>query len=442
MQSYLCINEAQRKEMLASTGLTDEKELFSSIPENLRIPALPELPGPMSELEAKRAFAGMGEMNKRVLTCFLGAGAYNHYIPSVVDHLANRSEFYTAYTPYQPEMSQGMLQAIFEYQTLVCRLTGMDAANASHYDGAAACAEAMLMSRGITRRNEVVVSSALHPHYIETIKTYATAAGVTLKLIPLKDGTTDIEALKTLCTEAAAGVILAQPNFYGCIEDVMTASEITHTAGAIFTACALPSALPVLAAPGDYADIAAGEGQSWGIPVSFGGPYLGYMAVKEKYIRSLPGRIVGQTVDHDGRKGYVLTLQAREQHIRRDKAASNICSNQAYCALRAAIHISAMGQEGLTAVARQSYDNAHYLLERLTRVKGFEPAFKAPFFNEFTVKHTGDITALNERLLSRGILGGLDLAKYGMPGHSLWCATELNTRDEIDHLAGILEAGA
>lgn len=442
MQSYICINEAQRKEMLESIGLTDEKELFSAIPENLRKTGLPTLKGPMSELEAKRAFSAMGAMNKPITTSFLGAGAYRHFIPSVVDHLANRSEFYTAYTPYQPEMSQGMLQAIFEYQTLVCRLTGMDAANASHYDGATACAEAALMSRGITRRSEMLVSAALHPHYLEVIKTYTTAAGITLRLIPVKDGATDIEALNTLCSDATAGVILAQPNFFGCIEDVFAASELAHSKGAIFTICALPVAMPVLAATSDYADIAVGEGQSWGIPVSFGGPYLGYMAVKEKYMRSLPGRIVGQTVDHDGRKGYVLTLQAREQHIRRDKAASNICSNQAYCALRAAIHISAMGQEGLTAVAQQSYDNAHYLFERLNSVKGFTSANNTPFFNEFTIKHSGDITAFNNRLLAYGIQGGLDLTQFGKPGYSLWCATELNTMDEIDQLIGMLEAGA
>ncbi|MDP2891857.1 MAG: aminomethyl-transferring glycine dehydrogenase subunit GcvPA [Bacillota bacterium] len=442
MRSYLCLDESARAEMRSVLGIRSEQELFSDIPPDIRHTGAVDLKGPLDELSTKREFSRMGDKNIKIRSCFLGAGAYRHFIPSVVDHLANRSEFYTAYTPYQAEMSQGMLQAIFEYQSLVCELTGMDAANASHYDGATAAAEAMLMCRAATKRDEVLVSSTLHPHYKEVIKTYAGAAGIQLRFIPMKNGLTDIYKLMEMCSPRTAGVIIAQPSFFGCVEDVFACSDITHGQGALLAVVLDPIPLPVLAAPGEYADIAVGEGQSWGLPLSFGGPYLGYMAVKEKYTRNLPGRIAGIAYDAQGRKGYVLTLQAREQHIRREKAQSNICSNQAYCALRAAIHISAMGEPGLSEMARQCYDNAHYLYEKLLPLDGFSPAFDAPFFREFTIKCDRDIGEINKKLLVHGILGGLDLTPYGLPGHWLWCATELNTSKEIEELAAILEVGA
>ena len=437
MKSYLPITGQQQSEMLKSMGKAALEDLFTDIPEQVRFDAPLEIPG-YDEMALAKKMEALAKKNRQ-MPCYLGAGAYHHYIPSTVGHLSNRAEFYTAYTPYQAEMSQGMLQAIFEYQSMICELTGMDVSNASVYDGATACAEAMLMARDSKRKKVFTVSAGIHPDYLKVIKTYAHSAGMELRVCPLNaEGKTDLDALKE-CADGTGGVLFANPNFYGCIEEVFEIQKITQQTGALCIACVNPISLGVLAAPGDYADIAVGEGQPLGNPLSFGGPYLGFMAAKKKYMRNLPGRLVGESVDQQGNRGYLLTLQAREQHIRRDKATSNICSNQSLNALRAAIYLATLGADGLRDTAMACLSNAHYAAQEITKIDGLKMAFSAPYFHEFAIQSTKrSAKEINEKLLEKGIIGGLDLTELGQRDTLLFAFTEQCTKEDIDALATAL----
>lgn len=435
MRSYVPNTAQEQEAMLNELGLSSLDALYDDVPPELMLRAGElRIPDGMSEAEVRRVFDTLSPAAPK-LPLFRGAGAYNHYIPAMVSQLAMRSEFYTAYTPYQAEMSQGMLQGTFEYQTMICELTGMDASNASVYDGATAAAEAMYMARDAKRKNKMLISAGLHPHFLATMRTYARFAKLELVELPLDDtGRTDIDALKANL-DGAAGVFAASPNFYGCIEDMQAVADAAHEGGALFIACVNPISLGLLKRPGDYgADIAVGEGQPLGLPLAYGGPYLGFMAARGKLIRNLPGRIVGETADADGNRVYVLTLQAREQHIRREKASSNICSNQMLCAITASIYLAAMGPAGLREAAEQSLQKAHYLLEGLCTVKGVKLRWpNTPFFNEFTLDVPADSAVINAVLKAKGYIGGLRLSRVNPSDKGmLWCATELNTRNEID----------
>lgn len=425
--------------MLATLGVSSTEELFKDIPREVRLNRSLQLPQGLSEKTAWEELQKLAEKNRHTgnYLCFRGAGAYEHYQPSAVKHLISRSDFYTAYTPYQPEISQGTLQAIFEYQTCICELTGMDVANASHYDGATALAEAALMAVEATRRGKVAVSSLVHPEYRETMQTYLVRRGVEIIWLPHQEGLTASEQLAQYIKEDVAAVIVQNPNFLGSIEDLRFLADTIHEKGGLLVVTADPLSLGVLESPGRLgADIAVGEGQSLGLPLSFGGPYLGFMACKEKYVRRLPGRIVGKTVDRQGKDGFVLTLQAREQHIRREKASSNICSNQALCALAATIYLSLLGPEGLAEVGEQCLQKSHYTRELLTTLPGIKIPFSAPFFQEFVVKTEESPAKINQRLWEAGILGGLDLGRYypEMENHLLLCVTEMRSKEEIAQL--------
>ncbi|HWS28815.1 MAG TPA: aminomethyl-transferring glycine dehydrogenase subunit GcvPA [Clostridia bacterium] len=442
MKSYVPHTEAERREMLATLGLSSLDELFDEVPEALRLSKPLPLDRGMSEAELRRHFLELAAKNETKMPLFRGAGAYCHYIPAAVPQLAMRSEFYTAYTPYQAEMSQGMLQAIFEYQSLICELTGLDASNASVYDGATAAAEAMLMLRDIKRKQKVLYSAGLSPDVKGVLKTYARFARVELTEIPLNEkGLTDRAALLSNA-ENAAGFIAAQPNFYGCLEDMQALSNLTHGFNGLFVAYVNPISLGILKRPGEYgADIAVGEGQPLGLPLSFGGSYVGFMAATNKLMRNLPGRIAGETADANGNRVFVLTLQAREQHIRREKASSSICSNQMLCAVMASIYLSIMGKQGLKEAAEQCLQKAHYLADGISHVKGMKLRYPdTPFFHEFAVDGKVDAAVVNAHLKKRGVVGGVRLSRFDKnDSGALWCATEMNTRDEIDHVLAALE---
>lgn len=441
---YIPITPRDREEMLAAIGVASTEELFSDIPAEVRLQRPLNLPRALSEIELVRHAKELAGRNGNLddYTCFLGAGAYDHYIPSVVDHILRRSEFYTAYTPYQPEISQGVLQAIYEYQSLICELTGMDLANASMYDGASALAEAAGMALGATGRKKLVVGRSVHPDYRATIVTYLAGLNVEIVEAPIGDGATELNRLESLVTPEVAGVIVQHPNFFGSLEPVEDIARIAHNAGALFVVCADPISLGILKAPADYgADIVVGEGQALGNPVSFGGPYLGFMAAREKYSRRMPGRIVGATLDSRGQRGFVLTLQTREQHIRREKATSNICSNQALNALAATVYLTTVGKEGLREVARQSLQKAHYAYRKIIALDRFTPAFGAPFFKEFAIKTSLDSNEVSRGLLEHRIIGGLEVSRFypEFKGILTFAVTEKRTREEIDFLAARLE---
>ncbi|MFZ5596563.1 MAG: aminomethyl-transferring glycine dehydrogenase subunit GcvPA [Bacillota bacterium] len=426
--------------MIKSTGAGDINELFSDIPGAVRLKRTLRLPGPMSEPELARHLRDIASENKNLdeYACFLGAGAYDHYVPKIIDQLLQRSEFYTAYTPYQAELGQGTLQAIFEYQTMICQLTGMDTANASLYDGASALAEAALMACLHTGKGKVVVSGCVHPEYRRTVQTYLKNREIDLAECPENRGVTAIEALEEMVDAHTAAVLLQQPNFFGCLEKAPLIGEIAHRSGALLVVCADPVSLGLLEAPGEYgADIVAGEGQGLGNHISYGGPYLGFLACRRELTRRMPGRIAGQTLDRRGRRCYVLTLQAREQHIRRERAASNICSNEALCALAAAIYLSWLGKKGLRRVAELCLQKAHYARRLITSSGVVKASFSAPFFKEFAVRTVESPAEINRRLLGKGIIGGLDLGRYypAYRGHMLICVTEMRTADEIQRLA-------
>lgn len=433
-------------EMLKSMGYESIDELFQDIPEEIRKKANLDVGNGMSEYELKKHVGRIASHNKSLddLVSFLGAGTYEHYIPSFVDQLLLRSEFYTAYTPYQPEISQGTLQAIFEYQSLVCELTGMEGANASVYDGASAAAEAASMAVSATRRTKVLYSKGLHPEYIQTIETYGWVQNLEVVGIEMVDGTTSIEEVKKNLNKDVACIIVQYPNFFGCIEDLQKIAQVAHSQQALLIVVNnAPVSLGLLKTPGELgADIVAGEGQSFGNHVAFGGPHLGFLATTEKYIRRLPGRIVGKTKDVDGKLGFVLTLQAREQHIRREKASSNICSNQALCALAATMTMCAIGKEGLREMAETNLQKAHYAYKKLTSIKGIESVYpEKSFFNEFVLKTPVPAASVISALSKEGILPGVDLGKFdaSMDNHLLICVTELKTKNEIDLFAERLE---
>ncbi|MDL2234458.1 aminomethyl-transferring glycine dehydrogenase subunit GcvPA [Ruminococcaceae bacterium OttesenSCG-928-L11] len=430
MGSYVPVTDAQRREMLAAIGVDALGKLYEVVPEELRVKE-PSLPAGKSELEVDRMMAALAGKNKVYASVFRGAGAYRHYIPATVKAVVGKETFVTAYTPYQAEISQGILQSIFEYQTMIAMLTGMEASNASVYDGATAAAEAVAMCRD-RKRTRALVSAAAHPDVIETIRTYCWGAGVRMDLVPVRDGTTDLAALETMLDDTVACCYLPQPNFFGLLEDGEAAVDLCHAAGAKLIAGVNPIAMALLKPPGEWgADIAVGEGQPLGMPLSFGGPYLGFMAASGPLVRKLPGRIVGQTTDSEGNRAFVLTLQAREQHIRREKASSNICSNQALCAMTAAVYMATMGQSGLHTAATQSMAKAHYLAEELGKA-GYPLVHPGEFFHEFVTTCPVDPAAVLKRLDDNGILGGLPV-----PDGILWCATELNTKEEMDQLVSI-----
>lgn len=444
MHRYLPHTESDVKQMLESIGAQSIEDLFKDIPENLRLKRELDLPGPMSEMELASHMKDLAAANKSIdeLVCFLGAGAYDHYIPSIVKHLAMRSEFYTAYTPYQPEISQGTLQAIFEYQTMICNLTGMDVSNASMYDGATACVEAAMMAVESTRRDSVIVSSTVHPEVRKVLKSYMRFRNVKVIEVDIADGVTDSEKLKALMGSDVAGVIIQNPNFFGIIEDLTDVERIVHENKSLFINYVDPISLGILKSPSEYgADIVVGEGQSLGNSLNYGGPYLGFLAATSKLVRKMPGRIVGQSNDVDGKRAFVLTLQAREQHIRRYKATSNICSNQGLNALIAAIYMITMGKKGLREVAVLCTQKAHYALERLTKTGKYKQLFNKPFFKEFAVTSPVESKKVNSELLKHNILGGYELEKdYPELKNSLLiCVTEKRTKEQIDKLAEVME---
>lgn len=429
MASYIPSTIEERQAMLSAVGAEKAEDLFAQIPESVLLTEPLDLPGGMSLLAVSRRMEELAEKNKVFSRIFRGAGAYNHYIPAQVKYITAKEEFLTAYTPYQAEISQGVLQSIFEYQTMICELTGMDVSNASVYDGASAAAEAVAMCRD-RKRDVALVSSLMHPDTLAVIDTYCEANGMQVELIPEKDGLTDLGELKKLLSDKTACVLVSQPNFYGQLEDAAALGEAAHQGGAKYIMSVNPISMGILKTPGEYgADIAVGEGQPLGMPLSFGGPYLGFMAAKSAMMRKLPGRIVGQTQDVDGKRAFVLTLQAREQHIRREKASSNICSNQALCAMTAAVYMTVMGPAGLAEAAGQCLSKAHYAAAELEKA-GFPLKYKGEFFNEFVTQCPVCPEKLSAALEEKGILAGLPLPEGGI----LWCVTELNTKEDIDAL--------
>lgn len=440
---YIPNTDQQRQEMLQTIGVNSTADLFVDVKkQNIFLKSPLKLPKGMSEIELRKHLSRLAEKNadSTQFRCFLGAGSYYHFSPALVNHMIMRGEFYTAYTPYQPEASQGMLQSIFEWQSYICLLTGMDASNASAYDGSTALAEAMIAAYNIHKkqRKEMLVSSAINPQYRAVLRTYAWANGIDYREIPFENGVTSLNALQEKISENTAGIFVQHPNFLGCLENLAEIEKICHAKNSVFTVCiGDATSLAILKPPGEFnADIVVGDAQAFGIPMSFGGPYAGFMAVKNEHVRDLPGRIVGKTLDIDGRDGYVLTLQAREQHIRREKASSNICTNEALIALWATIHITSLGKCGLAAVADGSLQRAHYLAEQLSKLKGLELVFKkAPFFNEFVVRCKNS-KKLQKALLNQKFLPGYDLGNDypQLKNCLLFCATEVNSKEGIDKL--------
>jgi len=445
MYPYIQNTPDDVKKMLEAIGIDSVDYLFSDIPENVRLNRELDLKPSMSEMEIERYMTDLSKKNMTInnLTCFLGAGAYDHYIPSVVKHITSRSEFYTSYTPYQAEISQGTLQYIFEYQTLICNLTGMDVANASLYDGGTAIAEAAFMSANITRRNQILVSKTVNPQYRQVLKTYGHLHNFEIIEVGEEDGVTNLDELKKLVTDKTASVIVQSPNFFGIIEDLKAIEEIVHNQKKTLLITSVdPISLGILKTPGSLGvDIVVGEGQSLGISLQYGGPYLGFIAVNKAHMRKLPGRLVGQTVDINGERAFVLTLQAREQHIRREKATSNICSNQGVNTLAAAVYLVALGKKGLREVAIRTTQNSHYAYREMIKSGKYKPLFHKPFFKEFAVTSNIEPDAINKKLLDENILGGYALGK-DYPQYKngiLYAVTEKRTKAEIDKLISVLE---
>jgi len=427
--------------MLEQIGEASIENLFDSIPKELRLSDHLNVPAAMSELELLKRFDEMGARNEAARRIsFLGGGAYSHYVPTIVDHLISRSEFFTAYTPYQPEISQGTLQAIFEFQTLVCQLTGMEIANASMYDGSTAMAEAVLMAERVTRRTKVIASSAIHPQYLEVAHTYVQHAGIDLQhaAFDAASGQTPASAFDSIDDQTAA-IVIQSPNFFGCIEDVAALAEKAHSVGALLIVTVTEAmSFGLLKSPGACgADIVVAEGQSFGVPLSFGGPYVGLFATRDKYARQIPGRLVGEAYDKNGRRGFVLTLATREQHIRREKATSNICTNEGLIALAATIYLETMGRRGVQEAAQQCAQKAHYAARAIAKLEGFSLPYSAPFFNEFVVRAPINALPLLEKLAKeKGIDGGIALSRFdsSRANDFLVCVTETNTREQIDAL--------
>lgn len=428
--------EKEKKEMLDVIGISSSKDLFACVPDALKVSEL-NLPEGLSEYAALRLLRELSEKNRIPNLSFLGAGAYEHFIPAAVEQLLLRGEFFTAYTPYQPEASQGTLQAIFEYQTMICELTGMDVCNASLYDGASALAEGVLLAVHATGRKKVVLPGALHPLYRRVVESYVQGTDVKIKTAAFEPqtGTLNVEDVKKLADANTACVVAQTPNFFGCVETKLSDIRgITASAGALLVACVNPLSLGVLKPPGEYgADVVCGEGQPLGIPLSYGGPYLGFFAAREKWVRRMPGRIAGQTVDTKNRRAFCLTLQTREQHIRREKATSNICTNQGLLALAACMTMAYLGKQGICETGKLNISKSHYAKEKLCEIKGVETAFSAPFFNEFAIK-VPQAKKVCKKLLKKNIAAGLLLEKYfpKLKDHVLVCVTETKTKEDVD----------
>jgi glycine dehydrogenase subunit 1 len=447
--SFVPHTPEDRKEMLEATGASSVEELFSVIPESVRFPNL-DLPPTLSELEANRKLNEIAakNMNTAANPSFLGAGIYNHYSPATVYQILWRGEFHTAYTPYQPEVAQGTLQVIYEFQSMISALTNMDVSNASLYDGATALAEgALLAVNPRKKRTKVVVAGTVHPHYRDVLRTYTTGLDVEVVELPIPTDTlsNDPNAFDEHLDDSTACLIVQYPNFFGRIEDLAAVSKKAHDAGARFVVSTYPLALGMLPPPGDFdADIVTGEGQSLGVPQSLGGPVVGLLAAKQELVRQLPGRLAGVSVDEEGKRGYVLALQTREQHIRREKATSNICTNQGLLALAATVYMSSVGPTGLRKIAEMCYQNAHYLADQIESIDGFEVVGDGNFFNEFAVKTPVPVRELNQKLQGAGIIGGYDLAKVddSFENTMLICATEMNNKEQIDKFVDVLKSVA
>ncbi|WP_027417846.1 aminomethyl-transferring glycine dehydrogenase subunit GcvPA [Aneurinibacillus terranovensis] len=441
---YLPTTIEDRKDMFEVLGISDISELFSDIPADVRFTGELNIPEALPEPELAKYMARLAGKNANAAeyAYFLGAGTYDHYIPSIVNHVISRSEFYTAYTPYQPEISQGELQAIFEFQTMICELTAMDVANSSMYDGPTALAEAAAMAAGKTKRKKIVVSRAVHPESRSILRTNARGLGLEIVEVGCANGVTDMEALSAAVNEDTAAVLVQYPNFFGAIEDLAAMEQIAHKHKGLFVVSSNPLSLGVLQPPGAFgADVVVGDAQPFGIPMSFGGPHCGYFAVKKELMRQIPGRIVGQTKDEQGRRGFVLTLQAREQHIRREKATSNICSNQALNALAASVAMTALGKKGVQEMAMLNVQKTQYAKRQIAALEGYEIAFDSPVFNEFVVKAPVSVGEINKKLLRDGIIGGFDLSRdyEELSNHMLLAVTELRTKEEMDRLVKGLE---
>jgi glycine dehydrogenase subunit 1 len=441
--NYVPHTDFERREMLDEIGVNNLDALFDAVPSKFRFPKL-DLPQSLTEMEAMWEMQSLADANADLnhYACFLGAGAYNHYIPSLVDHIIRRGEFFTAYTPYQPEVSQGTLQAIFEFQSMIGNLTGMEVCTASHYDGATAFTEAALMAVNTTRRDKVVVSPGVHPHYRQVLRTY-TQYHPSLSIVgDDRAPRTSLDDLAELVDDDTACLCVSNPNFFGQFEDIAGLAERVHAKGALLVTSVNPISLGLFKPPSEYgADIVTGEGQPLGVPLSFGGPYLGFFCTKREYMRRIPGRIVGETTDKEGKRGYVLTLKTREQDIRREKATSNICTNQGLMALSACVYMSVMGKQGMQQVANLCYQKAHYAAEQIAKLDGYEVWNDRPFFHEFVVKCPRPVMRVNEHLVNEhDIIGGYDLGQEyrDLQRHMLLCCTETNTKEEIDELVEAL----
>jgi glycine dehydrogenase subunit 1 len=443
---YIPNSPEERDEMLEIVGLSSAEELFRSIPQDVQLNRDLNITEPLAEPEVIAGMERLAANSGARKPSFLGAGAYSHYSPTIVDHLIQRSEFFTSYTPYQPEISQGTLQYIFEFQTLVCQLTGMEVANASMYDGSTSTAEAVLMAQRVTRRDKVLIAETVHPEYVEVTKTYTQHGDSTFHTVAFdkEAGRISTDDLTAKLDDKTACVVVQSPNFFGCIEDVKALADKAHSVGALMILVVTEAiSLGLLKTPGECdVDIVVAEGQSFGIPLSFGGPYVGLFATKEKYVRNMPGRLCGVAYDKNGNRGFVLTLSTREQHIRREKATSNICTNQGLIALAATIYMEAMGKKGLQEVAAQNAQKAAYAARRISEVEGFSLPFSAPRFNEFVVRAPGNAEEILQRLnAEKEIIGGLALSRYYSenPNDFLVCVTETNTRAQIDNLVEALK---
>lgn len=432
---FIANTDSDRKEMLREIGVASFVDLIADIPPQLRLKEPLDLPPALSEPEVQMLMEQLASANTPTAkhVSYLGGGAYDHYMPAAINTIVSRSEFYTAYTPYQAEVSQGTLQAIYEYQSMICRLYGMDTANASLYDGATALAEAVSMAMAVTGRAKVVIAGKLHPNSLHVLKTFIEAGGDrSVVQNVLQDGVCDTESLEKAVDNSVAAVIVQQPNFYGCLEEVDVIGEIAHANGALFIVSADPVSLGILEAPGNYgADIAVGEGQPLGSALNFGGPYLGIFAVKKDYVRKVPGRLVGMTKDRAGEDGFILTLQTREQHIRREKATSNICTNQALNALQAVVYLSLLGKQGLGEVAEHSLQKSHYLAEKIANLPDCSLKYDRPFFREFVVETPVPAGVIVEKMMEQGILAGYDLSAVGDEG-LLVAVTEKRTKEQLD----------
>jgi glycine dehydrogenase subunit 1 len=434
---YISNTEAEKKEMLKEIGVNKTLDLFNDIDKKLILKKPLKVSEKLSELEVRKKLEKIAQKNK-IMKNFLGAGCYNHFIPSVVGHIISRQEFYTAYTPYQAEISQGALQSIFEFQTYICRLTGMDVANASMYDGSSALAEAVFMSHNITNKNKILIPKTVHPEYRKVVQTYCSMHNINCIEISYNNGITDIESLKNEIDDNTAAIVVQNPNFFGCLEDVKEIEKIVREKKALLIACVIEAvSLGLLESPN--ADIVVGDGQSFGIPVSFGGPAFGFMAVKKEHMRKIPGRIAGIAEDAEGKRGFILTLQAREQHIRREKATSNICTNQALMALAATVYLSMLGNQ-LKDLANLNLQKAHYAHEKIKQLNNFDIVFSSPFFNEFVIK-CSDTEKLISKMQKKGIVPGFDLGKYypELKNHLLINITEMHSKEDIDNLVRTMD---